>query len=171
MKVDSPFVVGLLASSVGFGFLIGVVILPRIHRHFDNDCVHLGVATAGLIAGACAFIAASSPAARMVLLTVTAFFGGGILPSYWAIAMKRLQGIQAAAGLAFINTIGLLGGFAGPYLFGMTETATGRSDSGFYVILIASVVGLALVPLYARAVRRADAPERLVAKVQKLQAD
>jgi len=171
MKVDSPFVVGLLASSVGFGFLIGVVILPRIHRHFDNDCVHLGVATAGLIAGACAFIAAPSPAARMVLLTVTAFFGGGILPSYWAIAMKRLQGIQAAAGLAFINTIGLLGGFAGPYLFGMTETATGRSDSGFYVILIASVVGLALVPLYARAVRRADAPERLVAKVQKLQAD
>ena len=42
--------------------------------------------------------------------------------------MKRLQGIQAAAGLAFINTIGLIGGFVGPYLFGMAETCSGRSD-------------------------------------------
>lgn len=90
----------------------------------------------------------------MTLLAVTAFFGGGVLPSYWAIAMKRLQGIQAAAGLAFINTIGLIGGFVGPYLFGMTETVTGRSDSGFLVIVVASVLGLALVPVFARAIRR-----------------
>jgi nitrate/nitrite transporter NarK len=90
----------------------------------------------------------------MVLLAVTAFFGGGVLPSYWAIAMKRLQGIQAAAGLAFINTIGLIGGFVGPYLFGMTETFTGRSDSGFIVIVAASVLGLLLVPVFAKAIRR-----------------
>jgi MFS-type transporter involved in bile tolerance (Atg22 family) len=68
--------------------------------------------------------------------------------------MKRLQVIQAAAGLAFINTIGLIGGFVGPYLFGMTETVTGRSDSGFLVIVVASVLGLALVPVFARAIRR-----------------
>ena len=48
---------------------------------------------------------------------------GGALPIYWAIAMKRLQGIQAAAGLAFINTIGVLGGFGGPYLFGSFTAA------------------------------------------------
>ena len=55
-----------------------------------------------------------------------------MLPFYWAIAMKRLQGIQAAAGLAFINTIGLLGGFVGPYLFGMAETRLGAKRSGLY---------------------------------------
>src|SRR6478609_11700377 len=90
----------------------------------------------------------------MVLLAVTAFFAGGVLPSYWAIAMKRLHGIQAAAGLAFINTIGLIGGFVGPYLFGLAETVTGRSDSGFYIILVASLLGLLLVPVFAKAIRR-----------------
>jgi len=115
--------------------------------------VFLGILTAGLVVGACAYLAVTNPAARIGLLTVTAFFAGGVLPSYWAIAMKRLQGIQAAAGLAFINTIGLLGGFVGPYLFGMAETASGRSDAGFTVILVAAVLGLALIPLLAKAIR------------------
>ncbi|WP_244831720.1 MFS transporter [Caballeronia sp. TF1N1] len=156
MHVKTPFIVGLLSSSVGIGFLLGVLILPRIHRRYGNDCVYLGILTAGLVAAGCVFVATSVPAARMVLLAVTAFFAGGVLPSYWAIAMKRLQGIQAAAGLAFINTVGLIGGFVGPYLFGMTETITGRSDSGFMVILGASVLGLALIPVFARAIRRED---------------
>lgn len=154
MHVKTPLLVGVLSASVGLGFLLGVLVLPRIHRRYGNDCAFLGMLTVGLIAGACAFIAASSPAARMVLLAVTAFFAGGVLPSYWAIAMKRLHGIQAAAGLAFINTIGLIGGFVGPYLFGLTETVTGRSDSGFYIILVASLLGLLLVPVFARAIRR-----------------
>jgi len=154
MHVKSPFLVGVLAASVGLGFLLGVLILPRIHRRYGNDCAYLGMLTVGLIAGACAFIATSNPAARMVLLAVTAFFAGGVLPSYWAIAMKRLHGIQAAAGLAFINTIGLIGGFVGPYLFGLAETVTGRSDSGFYIILVASLLGLLLVPVFAKAIRR-----------------
>jgi MFS family permease len=159
MHVDSPLLIGFLAASVGLGFLLGVLILPRIHRRVNSDCVFLGVLTAGLVVGACLYLAVTTPAARICLLTVTAFFGGGVLPSYWAIAMKRLQGIQAAAGLAFINTIGLIGGFVGPYLFGMAETSSGRSDAGFTVILVAAVLGLALVPLLARAIRGEDRVE------------
>jgi len=44
----------------------------------------------------------------------------------------------------------------------MTETATGRSDSGFMVILVASVLGLLLVPLLARAIKREAAPRPAV---------
>jgi MFS family permease len=158
MHVKSPLVVGLLSSSVGIGFLLGVLVLPRIHRRVSNDCAFLGVLTAGLVASACAFIATGNQAVQIVLLGVTGFFAGGILPSYWAVAMKRLHGIQAAAGLAFINTVGLLGGFAGPWLFGLAETITGRSDAGFNVVLAASVLGLLLVPLLAKAIRSADRP-------------
>ncbi|MBU9312850.1 MFS transporter [Burkholderia multivorans] len=154
MNVKSPFIVGVLSASVGIGFLVGVLILPRIHRRVSRDCVFLGWLTAGMVAGACAYMSAGSPAARIAYLAITAFFGGGVLPSYWSIAMKRLQGIQAAAGLAFINTLGLLGGFAGPYLFGLAETVSGRSDAGFTVILAASIAGLALVPLLGKAIRR-----------------
>ncbi|WP_298232811.1 MFS transporter [uncultured Azohydromonas sp.] len=153
MNIDSPFLVGVMSSSVGLGFLLGVLTLPRIHRRVKSDFVFLGALTAGLLLSACAFLATERPAVQIALFVATAFFGGGILPSYWAIAMKRLQGIQAAAGLAFINTIGLLGGFVGPYLFGMVEAATGRSSAGFSVILGAAAIGLLLVPGLAKASR------------------
>lgn len=158
MHVKSPVLVGFLSSSVGIGFLIGVMLLPRLHRRVSNDCSFLGVLTAGVVASACAFIATHNQAVQIVLLGVTGFFAGGVLPSYWAVAMKRLQGIQAAAGLAFINTVGLLGGFVGPYLFGLAEAASGRSDAGFNIVVAASVLGLLLVPLLARAIRNEDRP-------------
>ena len=56
-------------------------------------------------------------------------------------------------GTAFINTIGLIGGFVGPYLFGLAESASGHSASGFSVVVGASVLGLVLVPLLAKAIR------------------
>lgn len=160
MHVKSPLVVGFLSSSVGFGFLIGVLLLPRIHRRVSNDCTFVGILTAGVVASAVAFIATHNQTTQIVLLAITGFFAGGVLPSYWAVAMKRLQGIQAAAGLAFVNTVGLLGGFVGPYLFGLAETASGRSDAGFNVVVAASVIGLLLVPLLAKAIK---ADERSVA--------
>ncbi|MGA7780925.1 MAG: MFS transporter [Paraburkholderia sp.] len=160
MHVKSPLVVGFLSSSVGFGFLVGVLLLPRIHRRVSNDCTFVGILTAGVVASAVAFIATHNQTTQIVLLAITGFFAGGVLPSYWAIAMKRLQGIQAAAGLAFVNTVGLLGGFVGPYLFGLAETASGRSDAGFNVVVAASVIGLLLVPLLAKAIK---AEERSVA--------
>ncbi|RKP58675.1 MFS transporter [Pararobbsia silviterrae] len=156
MNVKSPLLVGFLSSSVGIGFLIGVLILPRLHRKLDNDCAYLGALTAGMLISAIAFIAIHDQSIQIVLLGITGFFAGGILPSYWAIAMKRLQGIQAAAGLAFINTVGLLGGFVGPYLFGLAETMTGRSDSGFNVVVVASLLSLVLVPFLAKAIRYED---------------
>ncbi|WP_186091091.1 MFS transporter [Burkholderia gladioli] len=158
MHVSSPLLVGLLSSSVGIGFLIGVLWLPRLHRRTRNDCGFLGALTAGVLASALAFVATRSQALQVVLLGVTGFFAGGILPSYWAVAMKRLQGIQAAAGLAFINTVGLLGGFVGPYLFGLAESLTGRSDAGFKVVIAASALGLCLVPLLARAIDAESRP-------------
>jgi MFS family permease len=170
MHVKSPLLVGLLSSSVGIGFLLGVLTLPRIHRRTANDCGFLGVLTAGVVLSAFAFIAIKGQAAQITLLGITGFFAGGILPSYWAVAMKRLQGVQAAAGLAFINTIGLLGGFVGPYLFGLAETITGRSDSGFNVVLAASVLGLCLVPLLAKAIHTAQGPVAAVGNAAQLKA-
>jgi len=153
MQASTPLMVGLLSSSVGIGFLLGVLILPRIKRFFESDMVFLGVVTAGLLISATVFLATSLPAIQLVLFTTTAFFAGGILPIFWSVAMKRLQGIQAAAGLAFINTIGLIGGFVGPSVFGLVERETGRSASGFIVIAITALLGLILIPVLARVLR------------------
>jgi MFS family permease len=153
MHVKSPLMVGVLSSSVGLGVLLGVLILPRIHRRVTRDCLYLGILTAGLIVSAVLFISYTWLPVRLALFVATAFFGGGVLPLYWAISMKRLHGIQAAAGLALINTIGLIGGFVGPYLFGLVEAATGKSAAGFSVVVGASILGLLLVPLLAKAIR------------------
>ncbi len=152
MQISSPLTVGLLSSSVGIGFLAGVLVLPRVHRNIARDCYCLALFTCGLITSSVVFTLIDDASVRIALFTATAFFAGGVLPIYWAIAMKRLQGVQAAAGLAFINTIGLLGGFVGPYLFGLVEKASGLSASGFYVIVSAAVLGLLLVPLLAKAI-------------------
>jgi len=153
MQITSTLTVGLMSSSVGFGFLAGVLILPRIHRKLDRDTYCLSLFTGGLILSAVAFTLIEAASARIALFTATSFFAGGVLPTYWAIAMKRLQGIEAAAGLAFINTLGLLGGFVGPFLFGLVENASGLSSSGFFVIVAAAVFGLLLVPLLGMAIR------------------
>ncbi|MCS3472294.1 MFS family permease [Pseudomonas sp. JUb42] len=158
MQITAPLTVGLLSSSVGVGFLCGVLVLPRIHRRIARDCYCLGLFTGGLILSSVAFTLIDDALVRIALFSATSLFAGGVLPIYWAVAMKRLQGIQAAAGLAFINTIGLLGGFAGPYLFGLVEKASGLSSSGFYVIVSAAVLGLLLVPLLARAIDAEESP-------------
>jgi MFS family permease len=155
MHVESPFMVGLLASSTGVGFLLGVTILPRVHGHMKSDCLFLGLLTAGALVSASLMLTGASLSLQIVLLGVTSFFCGGVLPSYWAVAMKRLHGIQAAAGLAFINTLGQLGGFFGPYLFGMVETSTGKSASGLVVVVASACLGLLLMPLLARAIATA----------------
>lgn len=153
MHVKSPIMIGVLSSSVGIGFLLGVLILPRIHRRVTHDCIYLAVLTAGLIVSAILFISSDWLPVQLALFVATAFFAGGVLPLYWAISMKRLHGIQAAAGLAFINTLGLTGGFVGPYLFGLAESASGKSASGFSVIVGASVLGLIIVPMLAKAIQ------------------
>jgi MFS family permease len=153
MHVKSPLMIGVLSSSVGIGFLLGVLILPRIHRRVTHDCIYLAVLTAGLIVSAILFISSDWLPVQLALFVATAFFAGGVLPLYWAISMKRLHGIQAAAGLAFINTLGLTGGFVGPYLFGLAESASGKSASGFSVIVGASVLGLIIVPMLAKAIQ------------------
>jgi hypothetical protein len=50
--------------------------------------------------------------------------------------------------------VGITGGFVGPYVYGLIEEATGNLLSPYYTLLVASFVGLSLVPLLARAVRR-----------------
>lgn len=98
----------------------------------------------------------TSAFARIILIAISMIFVFGTLPLFWSIAMARMSGLVAAASLAFINTIGLIGGFVGPYLFGLAETATHNPSAGFYIVIVSSVIGVALAPVLAHAIRRED---------------
>jgi ACS family tartrate transporter-like MFS transporter len=49
---------------------------------------------------------------------------------FWTIPTRFLTGVAAAGGLAFINSIGTAGGFAGPALMGWLKDLTGSFQNG-----------------------------------------
>ena len=49
---------------------------------------------------------------------------------FWTIPPRFLTGMAAAGGLAFINSIGTMGGFVGPYLMGWLTDETGSFTAG-----------------------------------------
>jgi MFS transporter, ACS family, tartrate transporter len=62
---------------------------------------------------------------------------------FWTIPVRFLTGAAAAGGLAFINSIGALGGFVGPSMVGWLKDATGSFQAGLLgmaVILTISVM-------------------------------
>lgn len=151
MSVTDSFMIGLISGVVGIGAVLGVVVVPRLLKRNPGSEVRLiGLTTAGAIISALAFIAVSNPVAQMIILSLTMLFIVGVQPLYWSVLMARLGGVAAAAGLAFVNTIGLTGAFVGPYAFGLTETATGSPSSGLWVLVGATAIGLLCVPLLGR---------------------
>lgn len=157
LDISGSFLIGLLSGSAGIGATIGVLLVPRLFVRYRHEASAVGILAAATLVTSIAFMIASSPLARIILIAASMIFVFGTLPLFWSIAMARMSGLVAAASLAFINTIGLIGGFVGPYLFGLAEEATDNPSAGFYVVIIASVIGVALAPLLAHAIRREDA--------------
>jgi MFS family permease len=67
---------------------------------------------------------------------------------FWTIPTRFLTGLAAAGGLAFINSIGTLGGFVGPYAMGWLRDATGSFSAGLLamsgLLMIATVTSWSL---------------------------
>jgi len=67
---------------------------------------------------------------------------------FWPIPTRFLSGVGAAAGLAFINSIGTIGGFAGPYLMGWLRDSTGSFEAGLLamsgILLAAALLAFSL---------------------------
>jgi MFS transporter, ACS family, tartrate transporter len=67
-------------------------------------------------------------------------------PTFWSLPTAMLSGTAAAGGIALINALGNLGGFFGPYLFGLIKDATGGSFKyGLMAIAIGPIVSAAIV--------------------------
>ncbi len=64
---------------------------------------------------------------------------------FWALPTTFLSGTAAAASIALINSIGNLGGFAGPYVVGFLTDRTGSYAAGIYYLVVSGVVGGLLV--------------------------
>ena len=79
----------------------------------------------------------------------------GAAPNFWSLPTAFLQGLGAAAGIAGINAIGNLAGFASPTIVGYLKDATQDSRSGMFLLAALLVLGaLAVLRLPAQLVNR-----------------
>jgi MFS transporter, ACS family, tartrate transporter len=131
-------------------FLAGALIMSAWGRHSDRTAERVWhvalpsfLGAAGLIAGSLV----SEPGFALLALTVAALGIFAALPTFWTLPTALLSGTAAAAGIALINSIGNIGGFAGPYVVGWLK-GTGL-DTGAAVAAIASVMILSGVVVLA----------------------
>jgi MFS transporter, ACS family, tartrate transporter len=64
---------------------------------------------------------------------------------FWSIGTRFLQGRAAAAGIALINTIGILGGFVGPYWMGFAKDLTGHYRFGLVTMAVPMLAGAGIM--------------------------
>ncbi len=102
-------------------------------------------ALAALVAGA--GIAASTllddPTGKMIALSIAGFGVFAVLPVFWTLPTAFLSGSAAAGGIAIINSIGNLSGFAGPFVMGKMKDATGSYTVG--LLAVSATVFLAML--------------------------
>ncbi|WP_321969037.1 MFS transporter [Paraburkholderia tropica] len=143
-----PFVVGAITMLVW-----GRLADRRGKYRIDLACA-CTVAAVGLA------LAASSTQPLMVIagLVLAAVGGYGALPAFWALPTTFLSGTAAAAGIALANSIGNLGGFAGPYLIGYVRSTTSGYGYGLAMLAVAALLA-GLISLCARGPSGSDEAE------------
>jgi len=100
------------------------------------------VAAVGLLALARIGHAAIPSIVALSLVTAgTASFAS----TFWSLPTAFLSGTAAAAGIAWINSVGNLGGHFGPDLIGRIRTATSSTDAAFFTLAAFAFVGAMIV--------------------------
>jgi MFS transporter, ACS family, tartrate transporter len=98
------------------------------------------VASLGLVASACI----SDPVLSLVAVGVATVGIMASMPTFWALPMTTLSGPAASSGAALVNSLGNLGGFAGPFLVGYLRQATNSFTVGLLFLgacpMIAAIV-------------------------------
>lgn len=113
----------------------------RHHERRWHLAVPLGVGSAGL---AIASTATGNTALALGGMTLAAMGALTSLPLFWPLANRSLTPAVAAGGIALINSMGQVAGFASPYLVGWIKDATGSTQIALYALSGAMSLGLVL---------------------------
>jgi MFS transporter, ACS family, tartrate transporter len=136
---------GLVAALPYIVGTIGMIYWGRrSDRHMERKghaAIALGIAAVGIGLST----AVDSPTLKMVALSFSAFGVFAVLPVFWTLPTAFLSGAAAAAGIAAINSIGNLAGFAGPFLMGWLKDVTGSFSSGLLLIAGFAVIAMIVV--------------------------
>jgi ACS family tartrate transporter-like MFS transporter len=128
-------------------YVVAAVGMVIVGAHSDRTGERRWHVAVPAVVGALGLVAAgraSSPVGALVALSVAALGIWSALGPFWALPTTQLRGTAAAAGIALVNSLGNLGGFAGPYGIGVVREATGSFSGGLDALAVALVVAGAL---------------------------
>ena len=147
LGVGGPVTVGWIMAAI---YLIGGagMILNGAHSdRWGEVRYHCGLAAlAGAGGLAVLGLLAHSGAVLPILALGVAIVGTmSAIPVFWQMPNRILAGAAAAAGVALINSIANLAGFASPWLIGELKSATSSLSPGFFIIAAVEAAGVLLI--------------------------
>ncbi len=140
--------VGLVMGFIGLVAMAGMLTngwhSDRTGERLVHVAIPIFIASLGMLLAA----VTGSPLLVVIGMGMVVFGHNSMLPVFWCLPSSFLRGVGAAAGIALINSLGNLGGFFGPNLFGSVKDLTGTYALAFYTLsalaLAASIVALSL---------------------------
>jgi MFS transporter, ACS family, tartrate transporter len=145
------------ASDQGVGrltalpYIVAAIGMVTVAAHSDRTGErrwHVALAAFTASAGFLLAALATHPLGTFLGLCVVALGAYSATPPFWSLPTGFLRGTAAAAGIAFINSVGNLGGFVGPYLMGWMKELTGGFQGGLMVLAVAPLLaGLSAITL------------------------
>jgi len=154
-----PQIVKSLSSEYSNSFVGYVVMIPYVaallgmilvSRSSDRRLERRYHVAMSLLLGGIAFLLLSgihSPSVTVVLLSCLAIGYCSSLSPFWALPSESLTGFSAASGIALINSVGNLGGFAGSAVVGFIGQKTGSLSGGLAFAGTSMLVSTVLVLL------------------------
>jgi ACS family tartrate transporter-like MFS transporter len=143
---------GLSNAQTGFvtaiPYIVGVFAIIYWGRRSDRMQERKGHTAFALAIAGCGILASTflpDPTMKMVALSIGAFGVFGCLPVFWTLPTAFLSGAAAAGGIAIINSIGNLSGFAGPYLVGFIKDRTGGFEGGLQCLAAFGFIAMLIV--------------------------
>ncbi|TDC22121.1 MFS transporter [Streptomyces sp. 8K308] len=127
-EFDTSFSVMDKALITAIPYLPAAVVLFFWSRHATRNGTKVWhIAGPAIVGGISIPIALymDSPAATVAVITVTACSIFAALPVFWSVPSRFLTGAAAAAGIALINTMGNIAGFAAGYVTGWLKDFSG----------------------------------------------
>jgi ACS family tartrate transporter-like MFS transporter len=142
----SNFQIGLITAIPYLVAAAGMVLVGARSDRTGERYLHMALST---LVGAAGFVLAAylrSPVPLVLALAVVAFGVLAPIGVFWSLPTAFLKGRAAAGGIAFINSIGALGGFVGPYAVGLVRERTGSFGAALLtlagVMLASAAAGL-----------------------------
>jgi ACS family tartrate transporter-like MFS transporter len=146
-------------------YLVGVIGMVWWGRRSDRVAerrFHTALPLLVAAAGIAVSTALDDPTLKMLSLCVAGFGIFACLPVFWTLPTAFLSGASAAAGIAVINSIGNLAGFAGPFAMGWIRDHTGSYAGGLLLLAALGILAMGIVLM----IGHDDALERVPAAAE-----